>query len=143
MFLNKEEQMKLIRTIEDEVDSLDNYLDHGQDAHVNASLSRIGAAISILKNSYLDPHTYIALKDNETGEIEKRFFKAEDVGMLCYNAAQHYAWRDCDDTYSIVEIVCGGRPLEYLGWQPDMLFEFCDKETREIVYSANFPQWDH
>jgi hypothetical protein len=24
-----------------------------------------------------------------------------------------------------------------------MLFEFCDKETREIVYSANFPQWDH
>jgi hypothetical protein len=33
--------------------------------------------------------------------------------------------------------------LEYLGWQPDMLFEFCDKETREIVYSANFPMWDH
>ena len=41
------------------------------------------------------------------------------------------------------QIMCGGRLLEYLGWQPDMLFEFCDKETREIVYSANFPMWDH
>jgi hypothetical protein len=143
MFLNKEEQMKLIRTIEDEVGSLGDYLYPDKDAHVNASIARVEAAISMLKNSYLDPHTYIALKDNETGEIEKRFFEAGDVGMLCYNAAQHYAWRDCDDTYSIVEIMCGGRPLEYLGWQPDMLFEFCDKETREIVYSANFPMWDH
>lgn len=143
MFLNKEEQMKLIRTIEDEVSSLGDYLYPDGDAHVNASIGRIETTLSMLKNSYLDPHTYITFKDNENREIKRHFFEAGDVGMLCYEAAQHYAWRDCDDTYSIAEIVCGGRPLEYLGWQPDMLFEFCDKETREIVYSANFPQWDH
>ena len=143
MLLNKEEQMKLIRTIEDEVGSLGDYLYPDKDSHVNAAIERIEAAISVLKNSYLDPLTYIAFKDNETGEIKKRFFEAGDIGDLCYTAAQHYAWRDCDDTYSIDEIICSGRSLEYLGWQPDMLFEFCDKETREIVYSANFPQWDH
>ena len=143
MLLNKEDQMKLICTIEDEVGSLGDYLYPDGDAHINASIERIEMALSVLKNSYLDPHTYIAFKDNETGKIEKRFSEAGDISMLCYKAAQHYAWRDCDDTYSIVEIVCGGRPLEYLGWQPDMLFEFRDKETREIVYSANFPQWDH
>lgn len=143
MLLNKEEQMKLIRTIENEVDNLGDYLYPDKDPHVNASIVRIETAISLLKNSYLDPHTYIKFKDNETGEIEKKFFEANDVGMVCYKAAQYYAWRDCDDTYTLIEIMCGGRPLEYLGWQEGMLFEFRDKETKEIVYSAAFPNWDH
>ena len=142
MFLNKEDQMKLIRTIEDEVSSLGDYLYPDKDAHVNASIERIEAAISMLKNSYLDPHTYIAFKDNETGEIEKRFFEKGDIGALCYKASQFYAWSDCDDTYSIDEIVCDGEAIFYKGWQPNMLFEFYDCNGT-IVYSANFPQWDH
>jgi hypothetical protein len=143
MLLNKEDQMKLIRTIEDEVDALGDYLYPDGDAHVNASIKRIEMALSVLKNSYLDPHTYIALKNNETGEIEKRFFEKGDVGALCYKASQFYAFDDLDDTYYIDSILCDGKELEYIGWQPGMLFEFRDKETREIVYSANFPQWDH
>lgn len=142
MFLNKEDQMKLIRTIEDEVSSLGDYLYPDKDAHVNASIERIEIALSMLKNSYLDPHTYIALKDNETGNIEKRFFEKGDIGALCYKASQFYAWSDCDDTYSIDEIVCDGEAIFYKGWQPDMLFEFYDCNGT-IIYSANFPQWDH
>jgi hypothetical protein len=142
MFLNKEEQMKLIRTIEDEVSSLGDYLYPDKDAHVNASIARVEAAISMLKNAYLDPHTYIALKNNETGEIEKCFFEKGDVGALCYKASQFYAWSDCDDTYSMDEIVCDGEAIFYKGWQPNMLFEFYDCNGT-IVYSANFPQWDH
>jgi hypothetical protein len=115
MFLNKEEQMQLIRTIEDEVVSLGDYLYPDNDAHANASIGRIEAAISMLKNSYLDPNTYIAFRDNETGKVEKRFFEKGDVGMLCYKAAQYYAWRDCDDTYSIDEIMCDGEAIFYKG----------------------------
>jgi hypothetical protein len=100
-------------------------------------------ALSVLKNSYLDPHTYIALKNNETGEIEKRFFEKGDVGALCYKASQFYAWSDCDDTYKIVEIMCDGRELEYVGWQPGMLFEYRDVESGEIVASAEHWEWDH
>lgn len=142
MFLNKEDQMKLIRTIEDEVSALGDYLYPDKDAHVNASIERIEIALSMLKNSYLDPNTYIALKDNETGEIEKRFFEKGDIGALCYRASQFYAWSDCDDTYSIDEIMCDGEAIFYKGWQPDMLFEFYDCNGT-IIYSANFPQWDH
>ena len=143
MMLSKEEQMKLIRTIEDEVGSLGDYLYPDKDAHVNASIARIETAISLLKNAYKDPNTYIALKDKESGEIEKRYFEASDINGLCYKAAQFYAWRDCDDTYDIVEIMWAGHPVEYLGWQPDMLFEFRDIESGEILYSAYFPEWDH
>ena len=75
MLLNKDEQKKLIHTIEDEVGKLGDYLYPDKDAHVNASIVRIETAISLLKNSYLDPHTYIKLKDRETGEIEKKFFE--------------------------------------------------------------------
>ncbi len=142
MFLNKEEQMKLIQTIESEIGSLGDYLYGDKDAYVNATIDRIEMAISLLKNAYKDPHTYIALKNNDTGEIEKRFFEAGDLGGLCYKAAQFYAWSDCDDTYSIDEIMYGGEAIFYKGWQPNMLFEFYDCNGT-IVYSANFPQWDH
>lgn len=143
MLLNKDEQKKLIHTIEDEVGKLGDYLYPDKDAYVNASIVRIETAISLLKNSYLDPHTYIKLRDRETGEIEKKFFEADDIGAVCYKAAQYYAWRDCDDTYDLIEIMCGGRLLEYVGWQEGMLFEFRDAQTRKIVYSNSFPQWDH
>ena len=142
MMLTKEEQIKLIRTIEDEVSSLGDYLYPDKDAHVNASIARIETAISLLKNAYKDPHTYIALKDRETGEIEKHFFEEGDLGGLCYKAAQYYAWRDCDDTYDLEEIMYGGKVLYYKGWQPGMLFEFYDY-SGTIVYSNAFPQWDH
>ena len=142
MFLNKEDQMKLIRTIEDEVSSLGDYLYPDKDACVNTSIERIEIALSMLKNSYLDPNTYIALKDNETGKIEKRFFEKGDIGTLCYKASQFYAWSDCDDTYSIDEIMCDGEAIFYKGWQPNMLFEFYDCNGT-IVYTANFPQWEH
>ena len=142
MFLNREDQMKLIRTIEDEVSALGDYLYPDKDACVSASIERIEIALSMLKKSYLDPHTYIALKDNETGEIEKRFFEKGDIGALCYKASQFYAWSDCDDTYSIDEIVCDGEAIFYKGWQPNMLFEFYDCNGT-IIYTANFPQWEH
>ena len=142
MNLTKHEQLDLIRRIENMVGNLGDYLYGDGDAHTNRQIDCIENALDVLKQSFYDENTYITFKDNETGEIKRRFFEAGDIGTLCYTAAQHYAWRDCDDTYSIVEIRCGGEPLFYSGWQPDMLFEFFDRYGT-IVYSANFPQWDH
>ena len=142
MLLNKDEQLKLIHTVSDEISSIADYLYIEKDAYINAAMERIESALSLLKDSYKDPNTYVALKDRETGEIRKIFFEEGDLGGLCYKAAQYYAWRDCDDTYDLDEIMYGGEAIYYKGWQPGMLFEFYDCNGT-IVYSNAFPQWDH
>ena len=137
-----EMQKDLISKIESEVDSLADYLYPDKDKYVNNSFKWIEQLLAALKNTYLDKNTYIKLVDRETGEVVMKYFEKGDVGALCYKASQYYAWSDCDDTYRIEEIMCDGEELHYRGWQPGMLFEFVS-ENGGVVYSAEFPQWDH
>ena len=136
MNLTKHEQLDLIRRIEDMVGNIGDYLYEDGDAHVNRQIDCIKNALKELKQSFYDENTYIKLRDRNTGEIEYRYFEQGDIDALCYKASQFYAWSDCDDTYEIVEIRCDGRKLEYVGWQPGMLFEHRDVESGEIVSSA-------
>lgn len=142
MNLTKHEQLELIRKIENMVCNIVDYLYGDGDDYVNRQIDCIENALDVLEQSFYDENTYIKLRCRETGEIEYRYFENGDVGALCYKASQFYAWADCDDTYEIVEIMCDGRELEYVGWQPGMLFEF-ESEDGGIVYSAKFPEWDH
>jgi hypothetical protein len=142
MNLTKHEQLDLIRRIENEVSNLGDYLYPEKDAHINARITMLEASLEVLKNSFYDENTYIKLIDRETGDVVMKYFEKGDVGALCYKASQIYAWSDCDDTYEIVEIMCDCRKLEYVGWQQGMLFEFVNEEG-DVVYSAEFPQWDH
>lgn len=143
MNLTKHEQLDLIRRIENEVSNLADYLYPEKDAHINARLTMLEASLALLKNSFYDENTYIMLRDRDTGAIEMKYFEQGDIGALCYKASQFYAWSDCDDTYEIVEIMCDGRKLEYVGWQQGMLFEYRDVESGEIVASAEHWEWDH
>lgn len=143
MNLTKHEQLDLIRRIENMVSNLGDYLYPDKDAHANRQIDCIENALDVLKQSFYDENTYIKLVDRETGDVVMKYFEKGDVGALCYKASQIYAWSDCDDTYRIEEIMCDGHELGYLGWQPDMLFEFKDYTTGEIVYSASFECWDH
>jgi hypothetical protein len=135
-------QKDLISRIETKVSELGGYLFPDNNKYTNHLMSDIEMLINELKNTYLDKNTYIKLVDRETGEVVMKYFEKGDVGALCYKASQYYAWSDCDDTYRIEEIMCDGRELEYVGWQPCMLFEFVN-ENGDVVYSAEFPQWDH
>lgn len=143
MLFDTEVQKDLINKLDNEVSSLADYLYLDGDKYVNSSFDRIEILIKALKDSFLDKNTYIKLVDRETGEVVMKYFEKGDVGALCYKASQFYAWADCDDTYRIEEIMCDGHELEYVGWQPCMLFEFRDVESRGIVYSAEHMQWDH
>lgn len=142
MLFDTEVQKDLINRLDNEASSLADYLFPDGDKYVINSLNRIEMLIKTLKESFLDKNTYIRLVDRETGDIVMKYFEKGDVGALCYKASQLYAWADCDDTYRIDEIMCNGRELYYVGWQPGMLFEFVS-EDGGIVYSAEFPQWDH
>lgn len=143
MNLTKHEQLELICRIENMVSSVGDYLYEDGDAGLNGQIDCIENALNVLKQSFYDQNTYIKLRNHETGEFEYRYFEQGDVGVLCYKASQFYAWSDCDDTYEIDEIMCDGQKLEYIGWQPGMLFEFRDIESNQIVYSAAFEHWDH
>jgi hypothetical protein len=136
-----EKQKELITKLERELDSLSDYLSPDGDRHVNHTFDRLNTILKDLKETYLDKNTYIKLVDRETGEVVMKYFEKGDVSTLCYRASQFYAWSDCDDTYRIDEIMCDGKELYYVGWQPGMLFEFVSEDG--IVYSAEFPQWDH
>lgn len=135
-------QKDLISRIETKVGELADYLFPDKDEYINYLVSNIEMLINTLKDTYLDKNTYIKLVDRETGDIVMKYFEKGDVGALCHKAAQYYAWADCDDTYRIEEIMCDGREIYYVGWQPRMLFEFVD-ENNKLVYSAEFPNWDH
>lgn len=58
------------------------------------------------------------------------------------DAAEMICFSDCSD--EIVEaIVIQGYKVDYVGWQPGMLYEFRDQMSGEIIWSERFPQWDH
>lgn len=143
MRLTKRDQIDLVTKIEEELGSLGDYLYGDKDVYVNNTIKSLEMSLKVLKNSFYDDKTYIKLRDRETGEKTYRYFDKGDIGALCYKAAQMYAWSDCDDTYAIEEIMCDGVKLEYVGWQPGMLFEFREVESGKIVCSSEHPEWDH
>ena len=40
-------------------------------------------------------------------------------------------------------IVYHGREVEYVGWQPNMVYEFVYKETSDVAWTGSFPNWCH
>ena len=55
--------------------------------------------------------------------------------------AHTLAFSDCSDE-KVILIIYEGKEIHYVGWQPDMLYEFTD-EAGNIIWSNSFPQWDH
>lgn len=51
------------------------------------------------------------------------------------------AFGDCSGD-TVVHIFFDGKPIEYVGWQKNMFFEYQDLDG-ETVWSGNFPEWDH
>ena len=143
MYLSKHDQLNLIRKIESMVGNIGDYLYEEKDAHVNRQIDCIENALDVLKQSFYGENTCIVLIERETGGRTHRYFEKGDVGALCHTAAKFYAFDDLDDTYYIDSIWCDGKELEYMGWQPGMLFEFKDLVTGEIVYSVCHENWDH
>lgn len=66
----------------------------------------------------------------------------ESEAELFYKASKLYAFDDCAPI-TIKTIVCNGVDCKYVGWQPGMVYEFYDCETKEIIYHGEFPEWDH
>lgn len=85
-------------------------------------------------------NNYCILIDTETHKKEVRTFDTP-TALFVY-ASRLYCFDDLDDTYTIAEMAADGVPVSYVGWQPGMVFEYEDEQCN-IVWSCDFPDWDH
>lgn len=137
------EALELLERVNYDIYGLFDYFYDPHDTHGTIAMERIESQLKQLKRMLEESDTYADIRDNETGEIDRKYYDSGDVCGLCSEAAKFYAFDDLDDTFSIVKLVCEGKELEYAGWQPGMLFEFFEVKSGKIVYSNVFPQWDH
>lgn len=87
---------------------------------------------------------YSILNDEGVRELNYAHYADDPCSAdhLLRDAAEMICFSDCSD--EIVEaIVIQGYKIDYVGWQPGMLFEFRDRENGEIIWSERFPQWEH
>ena len=84
-------------------------------------------------------NTYFAYydEDNNLHTVSKRNW---DVNEFFRAVSHEIAFGDCNCTS--VDIIClNGRKVEYVGWQPNMLFTY--KINGMVFWEASFPEWDH
>lgn len=87
---------------------------------------------------------YSTLNDEGVRELNYMHYADDSCSADCLlrDAAEMICFSDYSD--KIVEaIVIQGYKIDYVGWQPGMLFEFRDRENGEIIWSERFPQWEH
>ena len=65
----------------------------------------------------------------------------KSLDTVLFTASHMIAFSDCTDI-EVLEIVHEGKRYEYSGWEPGMVFTFCD-ESGEDVWQRDFPSWDH
>lgn len=145
--------MYIERDVSDELDFLDRITDqaetlvdvlNGLDVP-NGTIERarrIFQSLKVLEHMLKQSNTYIEILDNDTGEVEKKYFSDGDYGLF-YEASKHYAFSDLDNTYSINKIVFEGREVEYCGWDFGMHFVYKYKDTKEVAFENWYPQFDH
>ena len=66
----------------------------------------------------------------------------DDENQLLRAASKLYAFDDCCPV-EVLSIKSKGRELRYCGWRPGMEYSYYDKETKEVVWTEHFSEWDH
>ena len=87
-------------------------------------------------------HTFVKYEQEGESGIDFYSDSPEDADKVLYDVSYMICFADCCDI-SVNRIVIQGYEVEYAGWQPDMLFEYIDKETGESIWSRHFSRWNH
>lgn len=147
MKLTVNDQRKLLDTAADALAGLFDviYDEATECSWMLDTMKVVESNLSKLRESMCDEETYVRLRDRETGEISVRHFDEDEDGLnaLCTFVSKIYCFNDCDDTYEIEEIIYRNRAIRYMGWKPNMEFEFRYSDIDEVVWEGCFPDWDH
>ena len=67
----------------------------------------------------------------------------DSIDELFEGVSKIYCFADCDNTYQVCVIYAWGKEVKYIGWQPDMHFEYRFVENNELAWEGWFEQWEH
>ena len=137
------EALELLAKLSHDVSGLFDYFYEPEDVHGRIAMENIEKQLKQLELMLGESDTYADIRDNETGEVSRKYYDSGDVYGLCREAAKFYAFDDLDDTFSIEKLVLEGREIYYVGWQPGMRFTFKYRDSGEVVFDNEYPQWDH
>lgn len=84
---------------------------------------------------------YFYETEYDDGEKYITFFDSKNE--LFYELAKIYAFDDLDTGMRVTEIRCEGALCHYTGWQPGIVIEFAHNGSGKVVWSGQFPEWDH
>ena len=86
----------------------------------------------------------------DTGYIRKstdqdliEFVTFDNANDVFRSISNIYAFSDCYEQYQILDIFYEGRKVKYVGWQPDMHFEYRFTDNNELAWEGWFEHWDH
>ena len=137
------EALELLEKISYNIYGLIDYFADPHDINGAIAMEHIEKQLKQLGHMLEESDTYADIRDNETGEISRKYYDSGDVYALCHEAAKFYAFDDLDDTYSIEKLVLEDREIYYVGWQPCMRFTFKYRDSGEVVFDNEYPQYDH
>ncbi len=86
-----------------------------------------------------EPQSFYIYTDNE-GIVHTKVYDKIDMDRFFCEISKRIAFSDCSGE-EVTEIYWKGKKIEYLGWQPCMLFEY--KNSKEVIWSGMFENWDH
>ena len=84
---------------------------------------------------------FVIIRDNENKTYVMPYTDKTDRDVFFSTISKHYAFSDCSGE-DIVSIFWNGELVQYVGWQPNMRFEYQDLNDK-TVWVGEFPQWDH
>jgi hypothetical protein len=71
------------------------------------------------------------------------FIVGDTIDGMFTEISKYRCFADYDDSFRIIKIIAWGKEVEYVGWQPDMHYEYRFVENKELAWEGWFPQWEH
>ena len=85
------------------------------------------------------PSSYL-YRDSE-GILINKFYPHIGIDHFFTEISRRIAFSDCSNEEVLI-IIWHGKEVEYVGWRPNMVFEYKDLDGN-VVWSNKFENWDH
>lgn len=151
--MTRQEQLDLLNKIRNSICGIFDCVadEFDEDSEMYQSIADVEQDLDILAESLaegeidtnINYYEYVlgADWDDAAGEVVHKVFTREQSEEMMRMVCKTLAFSDCTDE-RITKIVYRGCEIEYIGWQPGMVYEFADSNG-VVQYSAAFPCWDH